>query len=329
MNPRRPRHVVTVAAALAGTALFVYAVRRVGTSEIIDGIQRVGWGLALVVMLAGVRFAVRGQCWRLCMAPGNRLTLRRALSAYLAGDALGNVTPLGLLASEPTKVFLTRHHLATRDSVASLALENLAYAASVLVMVGIGVAVMLATMHVSDSWRMIVLGSLVALIGVALVGPRLVRGMSNVSRFAPTALVDRIRRVHAQLPGFMPVDRVPLSGIFVLELSFHALAVFEVFMTLGWLLGDRSPSLAQAIVFETLNRVVTVAFKFVPLRVGVDEAFSAAVAPLLAVNPAAGIALAVVRKVRNLVWIAVGLLVIVTHPARGGYRGEGTRGLGD
>jgi hypothetical protein len=52
---------------------------------------------------------------------------------------------------------------------------------------------------------------------------------------------------------------------------------------------------------------VTVAFKFVPFRIGIDEALSGALAPVLAVNPAAGVALAVVRKVRNLIWSGVGL----------------------
>jgi hypothetical protein len=93
--------------------------------------------------------------------------------------------------------------------------------------------------------------------------------------------------------------------------------VVEVFLTLSWLLGDRRPTLAQAIAFEALNRVVIVVFKFVPFRIGVDEALSAAVAPVLAVNPAAGVALAVVRKVRNLFWTGVGLAIISTHPLRG------------
>jgi len=80
-------------------------------------------------------------------------------------------------------------------------------------------------------------------------------------------------------------------------------------------MGDQSPTLAQAVVFEALNRVVTVAFKFVPFRVGVDEALTGAAAPMLAVNPAAAVALAVVRKVRNLFWSLVGLLIIAAHPA--------------
>ena len=75
------------------------------------------------------------------MAPGTNLTFSQTLGAFLAGDAIGSVTPLGLFASEPTKIFLTRRHLATRESIASLAVENLIYATSVVGMVAIGLAV--------------------------------------------------------------------------------------------------------------------------------------------------------------------------------------------
>ena len=107
-----------------------YAVRRAGVDEIVDGIRKVGWGLLPILALAGVRFLLRACAWRLCMPPHERLSLGQAFSAFLAGDAVGNVTPLGMVASEPTKVFLTRHRLATRESVASLAIDNLLYAAS-------------------------------------------------------------------------------------------------------------------------------------------------------------------------------------------------------
>ena len=87
----------------------------------------------------------------------------------------------------------------------------------------------------------------------------------------------------------------------------------------GWLglrRAGRSPTLAQAVVFESLNRVIIVAFKFVPFRIGVDEALTGALAPILSLNPAAGVSLAVVRKVRSLFWAAVGLVVIAAHPTR-------------
>ena len=63
-------------------------------------------------------------------------------------------------------------------------------------------------------------------------------------------------------------------------------------------------------VFEALNRVQMLAFKFVPFRVGVDEALTGALAPALAVPAAVGVTLAIVRKVRNLFWSAIGLALM-------------------
>jgi hypothetical protein len=74
-----------------------------------------------------------------------------------------------------------------------------------------------------------------------------------------------------------------------------------------------------------VNRLTIVLFKFVPFRLGVDEAASGAIAPWVAVAPAAGVTLAVVRKARTLFWSAIGLLLIGTHPTGDASVGASTR----
>jgi hypothetical protein len=308
------RRLLTAAATLGGAALFAYAVRRAGVAEIAQGIERVGWGLATILALAGLRFLVRAECWRLCVPAGTRLTRRQALGAFLAGDAVGNVTPFGLLASEPAKVFLTRHQLATRESVASLAAENLVYAGSVVAMVAIGLAVLLTTTSPPAVWRWGAIAALAATVAGVIGAWRLLRGTWDEGHGARPRWRQPLSSIRVAVLGFWTGNPGRLWRVFGLDLVFHALAVLEVYLTLGWLLGDRSPTLAQAVVFEALNRFVTAAFKFVPFRIGIDEALSGALAPLLAVNPAAGVALAVVRKVRNLIWSGAGLAVIAAHP---------------
>ena len=321
---RPRRRILSLAASAAGLALFVYAVRRAGVEEIVDSIGRVGWGLVLIIGLGGVRFLVRAQCWRLCLPGTARLTLGHAFVAFVAGDAVGSVTPLGLLASEPTKVFLTRHHLVTRESVASLTLENLLYAASVLAMIAFGVALLLFTsplpapLHRALVAALIAAGVAAGLFVVILTSGGVGAGVRGLpKRLARLGVVvDEVRRFSLAQPG-------RLVQVFLLDLAYHALAVLEIFVTLEWLMGVRGPTLVMAIVFETLNRVVTVVFKFVPFRVGVDEALTGALAPLVAVEPASGVALAVVRKVRSLFWAGIGLGAIALHPARNGDRPVG------
>ena len=315
MSPRSSR-LVSLLGGVAGAILFAYAVRRAGTAEILDGIRRVGWGLLAILALAGMRFLVRAECWRLCVPPSTRLSRLQTFTAFLAGDAVGNVTPLGLLASEPTKVFLTRHHLATRESVSSLAVENFVYGASVIAMVGIGIAVLLATVPLPRAWFWIGIGTITAFVIGTLAVVRLLRGTWDHERGQRPRWRQRLAGVRASVLGFSTEYRARLWRVFAFDLLFHVLAVVETFITLRWLLGE--VTFAQAVVFEALNRVVTVAFKFVPFRIGVDEAFSGALAAALAIDPAAGVALAVVRKIRNLIWSGVGLAVVAAHPARGG-----------
>jgi hypothetical protein len=318
---------VSAAVAALGTALFVYAVRQAGVAEILDGVARVGWGLLAIVALGGLRFALRTECWRLCLRDRARLRFRDALPAFLAGDAVGSVTPFGLLASEPTKVLLTSHRLATADSVASLTLENLLYSGSVLAMVTLGASILLITTPLPSPLLQVVLGCLAVGVGGMLLLLVLVR-----MRGVGTWLTGRWPRVGGLITivrdvrQFAQVEPGRLAAVFTLDLVYHALAVVEVFITLRWLTASGGPTLAMAIVFEALNRVVTVVFKFVPFRVGVDEALTGALAAVVALDPAAGVALAIVRKVRSLFWAAVGLAAIAAHPTRSGQ--QPTPGIG-
>ena len=325
MSAFRRQPLIAIAAALAGLALFAYAVRRAGVAEILDGIHRVGWGLLAILAIAGFRFLIRAECWRWCLPPGTSFPLRRALAAFLAGDAAGNVTPLGLLASEPTKILLTRHHLATREAVSSLAVENLVYAASVIAMVAVGLVVVAATVPLPRVWLATIVGALMAMGLGAVVVLKAMRGTWDPRHGTRPRWRERLAAVREEVRRFSGGYPRRLWRVFALDLSFHALAVLEVFLTLQWVLGDRSPTLPQAIAFEALNRIITVAFKFVPFRVGVDEVSAGALAPLLAVNPAAGVALAVVRKVRNLFWAAVGLILVAAHPAEANAATKATK----
>jgi hypothetical protein len=311
---RARQRVLAVAAALGGVALFTYAVRRAGVDEIADGIRRIGWGLLPIIGIAGLRFMLRAAAWRMCMPPGTQLSFWRVFSAYLSGDAVGN-SPFGMAASEPTKALLVRHRLATAESVSSLAIDNLVYAASIAVVVISALVVLLITAPLPREGRGAIVAALVAIAVGGAVMLRVLRGTWSSDAKQRPRWREWLSRVRQSIVAFWSASPDRIARAFLLDLGFHVLAVYEIYLTLGWLLGG-SPTIAQALVFEGLNRVVTAAFKFVPFRVGIDEALTGALAPLMAVQPVAGVTLALVRKVRNLAWTGVGLALIAAAPAR-------------
>ncbi len=77
------------------------------------------------------------------------------------------------------------------------------------------------------------------------------------------------------------------------ELAFHALGVLEVHLTL-WLLGEQ-PRLADSFIFETVNRLTTVLFKFVPQQPGLNEGATVLAAQVLGFSFETGSTLGMVR----------------------------------
>jgi len=312
---RARQRILAMVAALGGAVLLAHAVRRAGVDEIVESIRRLGWGVLVILGLAGARLCLRASAWRLCTPPHARLSMSRAVTAFIAGDAVGNLTPLGMAASEPTKAFLVRHRLATNESIASLAIDNLVYAASIATMMVVGLAVALATVPLPVEGRDVMIAVIVVLVIGAIVMMRLLRGTWSPHEGRRPAWREALSGVRQSVVAFWAASPARVVQAFLLDMVFHVLAVYEIFLTLGWLFGER-PTMAQALVFEVLNRAVTVAFKFIPFRVGVDEALNGALAPVMGLHPAAGVTLALVRKARNLAWTSVGLLLIAAAPAR-------------
>jgi hypothetical protein len=114
---------------------------------------------------------------------------------------------------------------------------------------------------------------------------------------------DRIFSFVARHPGKI----VPLI---LLEATYHVAAVAEIWFALSLITGGRTPVLT-AFVLEAVNRTITIAFQFVPMWLGVDEAGTAAVTSAINLGSAAGVSLALVRKTRVVIWTVIGLALLL------------------
>jgi len=314
----RPRFsVLNILVALIGVGLLVFTVRRVGWAEVVTGVTSVGWWFAVVVLLGATRMACRARAWMVC-ANDSQLRFRDTLGAMIAADALGNLTPLGLLASEPTKIILTRSRISTVTSVASVTIENAFYTASVAVVLLAGTWFFFQRAGVPPALVQLAAVIVISIAIAAVIGLWLARSQPAVlSRFAPaiTRLAGRsevpaeaIREVESRIYGVLgwPLGRLGHVGLW--EAAFHVAAVAEVWLVLRLLPGAGAVTLVDAFLLESAGRFVTIAFKFIPYRLGVDEAGSGAVAQVIGIGPAAGVTLALVRRLRILVLNAFGLV---------------------
>ena len=316
----RPRlALLNIVVAIVGVALLIYTVRRAGGwGVIVDGVASIGWWFAVVVLLGAFRMLCRTRAWMVC-ANDPQLRFSDAFGAWLVADAMGNLTPLGVLASEPTKILMIRTKISTVTSVASVTIENIFYTASVLVVLLTGTWLFLQHANVPPGLERI---SEIIVAGVAIaavIGIWAARARPAVlSRFAPLvakiagssdAPGDAMREVETQIYAVpkWPIGR--LAHVALWEVAFHVAAVVEVLVVLRLLVPDIT--LTEAFLLESTGRFVTVAFKFVPYRLGIDEVGSGAVATVLGLPPASGVTLALTRRLRIIVLNALALVRLV------------------
>jgi hypothetical protein len=313
MTTRR-RLFVSIAAALVGVLLFTYAITNVGWASVVRGISDVRWWFIPILILSGLRFVLRAAAWRLCIPPHARFSLAQACAAYLSGDAVGNVTPLGLLASEPAKVFLIRHRLATREAVSSLAVDFVVYSTSAAMMIALGLVMLLTYVPLSLGGREIAVAALVVIGAGVLVVWRVIGGTWHPGRGERPPWRARLASYRESLFTFAAGHPARLWPPFGLDLLFQTLAVMEVYLIL-WLVQPEAPTVPEAIMLSALDRAIIIAFKFIPLRLGVDEMFSGGMTAFLGWPVATGVVLALVKKVRSIFWVGVGLMLIAAHPS--------------
>jgi hypothetical protein len=135
----------------------------------------------------------------------------------------------------------------------------------------------------------------------------------RLGRPASAAAFDALERSVYDVVHW-PAARVARVGAW--EAAFHVLAVLEVWLILRVMPGGAATSLPDAFLMETTGRFITVAFKFVPYRLGIDEIGSGSIAQVIGLGTPAGVALALVRRVRILLLNAVGIFLL----ARDGRR---------
>ncbi|MGH9172711.1 MAG: lysylphosphatidylglycerol synthase domain-containing protein, partial [Vicinamibacterales bacterium] len=330
----RAKTVFTITLAIVGAVLLVVTVRRVGWSNVQHGFAQVGWWFVVVLILGGVRFAARARAWMASAegvlqhtshsAPSSSshaaLRTPHFFGAVLAGDALGNLTPLGLLASEPAKIVLVRDRLPTVAAITSVAVENVFYIGSIVAMLAAGAVVFITVTALPAGLRagvrVVLAGAAASAIIAAVVArhqpavlSRLAHLLSALTGRGQTSS-DRLTEIETQFYRMLTWPAHRLARVMTWEAVFHLAAVTEVWLVLRLLPGGSAASVADAFVLETTGRLIAVVFKFVPYRLGVDEAGTALVATTLAIDPTAGVTLALIRRMRILCWDAVGLLVL-------------------
>src|SRR6478672_11542249 len=332
-NTRRSLIWLQTLAFLLGLGLLIYVINRVGVQPLFDALLRIGFGFFIILGLNGLRHVLRTIAMRAAVpAEHRRISMRHAFAARLGGEAISFLTFTGPLLGEATKVALLRKRVPLTYGVPALIVDNLLYNLSVVFFVLSGACVMLLSYHLpTPVYTVLIIIAIVAAMGIlaaALAAKRRVMLLTWVIdrmaqlRLSPKVILKRrhhIYHLESKVYDFYKHHPGAFFGMIACDLLSHATSVLEVFVALRFL--GFKPEVSQAYIIESLTKVINFVFAFVPGTIGVYEGGTEVILQKgLGFTPAAGLALALVRKAAIVAWTSIGLLVLTSRTLPNAWR---------
>jgi hypothetical protein len=319
------------ALAVLGSALFVALLFRLDPVEISRQLQLAGWAVAPAFGLFVLNLVASTLAWRETIEPGShgaRVPFFPLFAAFWSGHSIEGV---GIATGgEVTKGSMLARQVPGEEAVAALVIYGLLNATVTIATAVIGPAIALLVFDLPSD----VVGVLFAVsasLALAMLALRcmLHRGMADAAiriaerfglargtkllRFEVRArLVEkRFHEFHSERPGAF---RRALAWCSLAKL----LQIVETWLLIYACLPDRSLLwlLVVALVGRSATLLIGWITAFVPGRIGVAEGGAAALFELLGIGAGVGMTFAILRRVRRLVVIPIGLVISVGSTLR-------------
>ena len=308
---------------ILGILFLSYLLHRLGPGLVWRHLAVLGWRFPLILLLAGAWHIANSIAWRFAFSPGAcHPRLPTLLMAKLAGDAVSQLTPLANLGGEPLKAYLLRGESPASQGLASVVINKTAQIATGLAFTIIGVGLIFFYWPLPRAIPLSIktgLGWLV-LIGVLLIWllwhkqQRLFSSLlALMSRLGvrPAVLEQRqtkAERIDHRISQFYHHHKAR----FALVLSFHSLSwllgACETFAILRFL--GVQVEFPAAFLIAALTVIINSLFFFMPSNIGAMEGGQVFLLATLGLDPALGLSLGIIKRMRKLFWVLIGWILL-------------------
>ncbi len=307
--------VATILTAALGIYLLVHLVLKIGPAVLATQLATLGWSLAILAALGLVKLGLRTWSWReTLVADGVQTTGWQLFGARLISQTFGYLSSMGSLVADPLKPLLLRDTDVTASTPGTLVETVVFWFTSLLIIVAGAFAAILVTsagpqlLAVTLVMVAMIVAGFVFLLRSAPLVPRLRGVLARKWKNHParlTAWLIKAERIEEPTISFHLRHPRALRHILLLNLAVQIVMGIEVLIVVA-AIGVKIGFL-QLLATEGATRIAKILTFYIPARVGADEASGAGSFVLFGMDGAAGLTLAIARRIQALIWVAVGL----------------------
>ena len=306
---------------LLGLALLALVLAQADLAQLLTHVAQVGWrSFALICALFLVYFAADVANWQAALPslPRSSRWFARLWLVRMIGDAYNNVTPTAALGGEAVKGWLMkrRYDVSWRVTGAGIVIARTSTMFALILFAAIGVLLVWRRPgldaaqqgYALATFAVLVIGTgAIFLVQYLELSSRLARRV-GASRWGERLLrvVGAVEDLDRRLVAYYREHRAGLAASIGWALVAWVLGAVEAWLVLHAL--GLHTSFADVWIMEAFVQTVRAASFFIPAGLGAQEAAIYVMVDWLAGAPAAGVATALVRRAREVLWLAVSLL---------------------
>jgi uncharacterized membrane protein YbhN (UPF0104 family) len=314
---------------IVGVSIFAYLVAQFGVDEIVVHIRRAGWTLVYIVGIWFIVYTLNTIAWRLLLGNATSgVPLHQMFFVTVSGFVINYITPFLALGGEPYRVTALSNRLGVQQSVSAVVLYRMVHTLGHMLVLLMVIVAALIAIPLSPSIVLILIVSaavLSAVIGLVLLGHRggvFQRLFRFASRFRMlktlagylAAHEGDLRRMDEIFTDAFRHRPIQFSGAVSFEFLARLLMALEVYLILQGAGVDISLFMA-AFLYLVQSLVINLLF-FVPLNIGAREGSLYLGMQTLALAPLMGVYVSVVMRIREFVWILIGLALVLATKSR-------------
>ena len=303
---------------LIGLALLAAVFAQVDVAEVWARAMRIGGtGMTLVIVIYAAGFIIDSFTWQMALAgvPLDGRWLWRAFKVRMVGETFNTVMPAAGMGGEPVKAMLLNKHygIGYREGTASIILGRTINMVAQMPFLAIGMVVVWMSDLPGQFKGLAVIGLLgfaaataiffyaqrlrvVSLTGTWLGRWALLRRINDV--------LHHVRDMDERLIHFYTRNRARFVGAIALAFVNWVAGVAEIYVMMIFL--GHPVSLNEAWMIEAAVQLVRSAAFFIPAAVGAQEGAFLLVCGVVTGQPALGVAVALIRRGRELAWLLLG-----------------------
>ena len=289
----------------AGLALCFLVVSKIGSPELIHELKAARFGLLILIGFTFLRLMLQTAAWAVALrAEGIRTPVCELMGIRLASQAAGYLSVLGPAVSEPMRVRLILKRQGS-GMFATLADSGVYGLTSCLFGVAGCVCAVFAAVHSGHlgALALLTIGLLAGMFMIVRSKPVLNPLVQLLGHRSPVWL-RKGAQIEAEVRQFGKRHRVPICLMICSDLACQMLLVGDI-VVIAWCLGFPCHP-ATVLALEAGTRAARLVAGWIPARIGVDESGAVAAFAALGLPSASGLALALSRRMRDLLGCALG-----------------------